>query len=186
MFTLSELIDVVFMTLGVGYIFVDMFKRQIEDYDPLHAQKFSRSDLSFACLVTAPAVILHELMHKLVALFFGLSATFHAAYGWLAFGVVMKWLNTGLVFFVPGYVSISGMTTPIESAAIAFAGPATNGILYLIASYMVKTHHKKSDHVYFWALTQRINGFLFLFNMIPFAFFDGAKVFGGLWAYFVG
>ncbi len=186
MFSLNELIDVVFMTLGVGYIFVDMFKRPIEDYDPLHSHKFSRNDLWFACLVTAPAVILHELMHKLVALYFGLSATFHAAYGWLAFGIIMKWLNTGLVFFVPGYVSISGVAGPLQSAAIAFAGPATNGILYLVASYMVKHNRKKSEHVYFWALTKSINGFLFLFNMIPFAIFDGAKVFGGLWLYFVG
>ncbi len=187
MFILQEFIDVILMTLGVGYIFMDIMRRPvIEDYDPLNPKLNKRNDLAFACLVTAPAVILHELMHKLVALAFGLEATFHAAYGWLVLGMILKAVGSGFVFFVPGYVAISGLATHLQSAFIAFAGPGTNGALYLLASFMLKQKQKSPNHVFFWALTKRINGFLFLFNMIPFAFFDGYKVFEGLYLAFFG
>ena len=143
------------MTVGVGFIFESVFTRGVRQastkYDPLDRYRqgpsvssFFSGDLGLAILVTAPAIILHELMHKLVALGFGLEATFHAAYVWLGIGVILKLLNVGFIFFVPGYVSIAGLATPLQSALIAFAGPGTNLFLYGL-SWIVTQNPKIPD-----------------------------------------
>jgi len=171
------------MTLGVGFIFMDAFKHAPQYHDPLayHKKSFAWSQLGFAVLVTAPAVIFHELAHKFFAILLGLEATFHAAYTFLGIGILMKLMNFGFVFFVPGYVSISG-ANPLQNSLIAFAGPALNGILFLAGFIVLKTrHHLSPKQHLFWALTRRINGFLFVLNMIPVPFFDGGHVVRGLY-----
>jgi Zn-dependent protease len=195
LFTLQEFIDVIIMTLGVAFIFMDRFgiTQPTANIDPIIAyyQKvkgFNWQTLKIAVVITAPAVIFHELAHKLVAIGFGLKATFHAAYFWLGFGVVMKLLNTGLIFFVPGYVSHSGGALPIQSVAIAFAGPFLNLVLWFICWFLIKFKPIKMSTrtVQIVAASRYINGFLFLFNMIPFGFFDGSHVMEGLIQYFAG
>src|SRR3989338_425388 len=154
LFTLKELFDVIMMTIGVGFIFMDRFgldtirytvKSYVEDpvayYQNALGKKvssFNWNNFGIACLITAPAVIFHELAHKLVAISYGLQATFHAAYFWLSFGVIMKLLNTGFIFFVPGYVSFSGAPTPLQSATIAFAGPFLNLVLWFSCWVILK------------------------------------------------
>jgi Zn-dependent protease len=204
LFTLKEFFDVIMMTIGVGFIFMNRFGipavRQsvtsyIEDpvayYQQALSKKISRFDwnsLWIACLITAPAVIFHELAHKLAALSYGLQATFHAAYFWLSFGIIMKLLNTGFIFFVPGYVSFSAPTSPMQSALIAFAGPFLNLVLWFtcwaILKFKMITMTTRTMHIL--AATRFINGFLFIFNMIPLGFFDGAKVLEGVVHYFSG
>ncbi len=201
-FTLQELFDILMMTLGVGFIFMDKFmiptlrhtvKSYVEDpvayYQAALSKKVRRFDLNslwIACLITAPAVIFHELAHKIVALSYGLQATFHAAYFWLSFGIIMKLLNTGFIFFVPGYVSFSGATTPLQTASIAFAGPALNLVLWYTCWFLLKfkPFHMSTKTLHILAATRYINGFLFIFNMIPLGFFDGAKVLDGVMSYF--
>lgn len=184
-FTIRELLDLVIMTGAVGYIFLDIFKMpRGEHYDPLQQSPRKWDDFIFACCITAPAIILHEMAHKFVGLFYGLQATFHAAYTWLGFGIVLKLLNTGIIFFVPGYVSLTP-GGPLPTALTAFAGPFLNLILFLAASALLKSRKKFSHKVMAGLiLTKKINLFLFFFNMVPFGFFDGAKVFGGLINYF--
>lgn len=181
-----ELIDILIMTVAVGYIFLDMFRVRAA----LPGQ-FDWKALQFACLVTAPALIAHELAHKFTALAAGLEATFHAAYTWLAIGVALKLFHAPFIFFVPGFVSIGCATLPCNPspwilALTAFAGPALNGVLYL-ASFAVLKYHKRSGRRWFafWFLTRRINGFLFLFNMLPIPGFDGFSVYSNLWNAFV-
>jgi Zn-dependent protease len=200
LFTLQELLDVLIMTAGVSFIFMDRFalthvvKEAVEDtIDPLIAYYQRRGGFDWenfwiACLITAPAVIFHELAHKLVAMSYGLQATFHAAYFWLSFGIIMKLLNTGFIFFVPGYVSFSGAPTPLESATIAFAGPFLNFVLWFSCWILLKYPLMKLSHrtMQILAATRYINGFLFVFNMIPFGFFDGAHVLEGLIRLFAG
>lgn len=181
MFALQEFIDVIFMSIGVGYIFMDIFTRPKPEFDPLSYSRWD--DLRFAVSVTAPAVIAHELAHKLVALSYGLQATFHAAYGWLGFGVLLKYLGTGFIFFVPGYVSISGIASNLQLALVAFAGPFLNLLLYLLAILVLKSE-KRPRRIYYWVLTRKINGFLFIFNMLPIFGFDGLKVYTGLFNHF--
>ena len=168
LFGLLELVDVIVMTLAVGFIFKDLFKQ------------FDRPFL-FSCLVTAPAIILHELGHKFVALGFGLEATFNAAYSWLVIGILLKLLNTGFIFFVPAYVSISGIVTPLQSALTAVAGPALNLLLFTTAYFLLKQKKLKTKTFIFLTVTKQINLFLFVFNMLPLPFFDGFKVYQGIW-----
>jgi Zn-dependent protease len=194
LFTFQELFDVVVMAVAVGYIFSGAFvlPQRIKSYeeDPVAYYQsylkrkisgFHWSSLWTSMLIAVPAVLFHELGHKLVAMYYGLSATFHAAYFWLGFGVLMKLLNTGFIFFVPAYVSHSSAALPMQNAAIAFAGPAINGILWLSCFIIMKLHLKLSTQtLQILAGTKYINGFLFIFNMIPLGFFDGAQVLEGI------
>ncbi len=204
LFTWKELFDVIMMTLGVGFIFMDSFGLQtvrhtVKSYveDPVayyqnalgkKVSNFNWNNLWLACLITAPAVIFHELAHKIAAISYGLQATFHAAYFWLSFGVIMKLLNTGFIFFVPGYVNFSGAPTPVESGIIAFAGPFLNVVLWFTCWFILKFMpiSISTRTMQILAATRFINGFLFIFNMIPLGFFDGAKVLEGVMYYFSG
>jgi len=182
-FTLAEIFDIVVMTVVVGYIFSGLFKRPVEeDYDPLKHFKagFDIKDLKFAILVTAPAIILHELGHKFVALSFGLEAVFQAAWFFLGLALILKLMNFGFIFIVPAYVSILGRATPLEFGLIAFAGPAVNLFLWLGTAIALKRNLFPTKYNAALALTSKINMFLFIFNMLPIPGFDGSKVFTGL------
>lgn len=200
MFSFTELVDVIIMTLALGFIFKDVFLPRMRnvihtrEYDPLaryrqgHGRRSSMSYLEngfvLAMIITAPAIIFHELGHKLLAIYFGANAVFNAAYFWLGLGVALKMLNFGFIFFVPAYVSISGAgITDAQFAAIAFAGPAVNLLLFAAARYVIKNKQLyKRFHKYaaIISMTAKINLFLFVFNMLPIPGFDGWKVFAGL------
>ena len=182
-FAFGEIFVMVAMTLVVGYIFSGLFKKPVqEDYDPLKQIKqgvFS-DDFKFAVIVAAPAIILHELGHKFVALSFGLEAVFQAAWFFLMLALLMKLMNFGFIFIVPAYVSIIGRATPLESSLIAFSGPAVNLILWLFALLALKKNFFPKKYNTALLLTSKINMFLFIFNMLPIPGFDGSKVFLGL------
>tara|TARA_Y100000310_G_scaffold47186_1_gene43803 strand:- start:30408 stop:30980 length:573 start_codon:yes stop_codon:yes gene_type:complete len=183
LFTLGEIFDIIIMTVVVGYIFSGLFKRPVaEDYDPLkHFRSgFDFNDLRFAIMVTAPAIIFHELGHKFVALSFGLEAVFQAAWFFLILALILKFMNFGFIFIVPAYVSIFGRATPLEFGLVAFAGPAVNLVLWLLAAVALKKNLLPSKYNPILALTSKINMFLFIFNMLPIPGFDGSKVFTGL------
>ncbi len=181
--SIRELFDIVIMTLAVGYIFIDLFRLRTRAY-------FDWRMLWFACLVTAPALILHELAHKFTAIAYGLQAAFHAAYAWLGIGVLLKLVHSPFIFFVPGYVAIQCAIppcsiAPLTSALVAFAGPAFNIILYATGWFVLKQYHIRSRKwFFFWVVTQRINLLLFILNMLPLPGFDGFKVYQGLYQAF--
>jgi hypothetical protein len=148
---------------------------------------YNSPEYRFAIIVTAPAIILHELGHKFIALSVGATANFHAAYTFLALAVILKLASSGIIFFVPAYVSWVGSVSFFGSSAIAFAGPAVNLALWLgswaILEYLPK-HHMTKRYTQLLILTKQINMFLFGFNMIPLRLgpfsFDGYQVFHGL------
>lgn len=191
---LGEIIDLVIMTIFVGYIFSDIIPIRRESYDPLvhYKRKFDIEGLKFAIMATAPAIILHELAHKFTALGFGLNAIFFAFYRnsfTLMLGIltiISKLTGFGFMFFVPGFVGISGDGTNLEFALTAFAGPFVNLVLWLGSWYLLKNKLYKKKHYLLLLLTQRINMFLFIFNMLPLPGFDGYKVFVGLVRAFIG
>ena len=193
--TFGEILDLILMTFFVGYIFSGMVPvRREEHYDPLTHYKrgFDWEGLKFAIMATAPAVILHELMHKFVALGFGLDAVFYAFYRSTftlmlgIFSIIAKITGFGFIFFVPGYVGISGNGTHLQFALTAFAGPFVNLVLWILPWYLLKYKIYKKKHYLLLVLTQRINMFLFIFNMLPIPGFDGYKVFTGLIRAFTG
>ncbi len=190
MLSLHEIIDLVIMTAALGYIFKDTFQREeYHGYDPLKALKHIThstewQDFKFAALITAPAIIFHEMSHKFVALGFGLQATFHASYQFLGLGIFLKLINFPFIFFVPGYVSHSGAATYLQSAMISGAGPFMNLALWLgcyglLQSKLFTKKYKKWHNAIF--LSSKINQFLFVFNMLPIPGFDGAQFYISLY-----
>lgn len=185
--TIREILDIILMTAVIGYVFMDVFKphRKVQDVLDRYMKKSRMLDWHtfwFAAMVTAPAIILHELGHKITALSFGLNAEFHAAYMWLGIAIILKIINFPLIFFVPAFVEISGNATQAQQAITAFAGPAVNLVIFLIALVILKTSkHLSMKNMQFWQLTKSISLFLFIFNMIPIPGFDGYTVFRNLW-----
>src|SRR5262249_13779016 len=101
--------------------------------------------------------------------------TFHAFYLWLGIGIVLKLISFPFLFVVPAYVSING-PHGVGAAAVAFAGPAVNGILWLGSWLALQfgQYSKTTEAVLYY--TQTINMFLFIFNLIPIPGFDGYNV----------
>jgi Zn-dependent protease len=188
--TIPEILDMILMIAVIGFVFMNLFKHpvktkygdELNKYLSSSRFGFSWHDFLFAALVTAPAILLHELGHKITALSFGLTATFHAAYIWLLIAVVLRLINFPFIFFVPAYVSIFGPATTSQSTIVAFAGPGVNLILFLAGLIVLKSYKNlRANSFQFWTLTRNINLFLFIFNMIPIPGFDGFTVFTGLW-----
>jgi len=189
--TPKEIFDVVVMTVAVGYIFMHFLRKPVHHPDYyLKGKGFDWDTFKIACWVTAPALILHELAHKFVALSFGFNAIFHAAYAFLALGVILRLAGSSFIFFVPAYVAIGCRTAAcsipyLQSALIAAAGPFTNLALFMGAHYTLKYKKKmKNQTRTILHMTKIINLFLFIFNMLPFYIFDGYKVFSGLFHHF--
>ncbi len=181
-----ELIRLVIMTLAIGYIlsgFIQMPRPR--NYIPgLIKKGLDWGDIKFAMYATAPAVVLHELAHKFTALAMGVSAEFFASYFGLGVGIFLRFINSPFLVFVPGYVSISTINT-FQSGIIAFAGPFTNLLIFLFATLFLNYKKKMSRNTaILMHITKKINLFLFLFNMIPFGPFDGAKVFSAIGSLF--
>ena len=189
-----ELVDVLIIIGALGFIFHDIFR--VQETNPvaryLHNHKkrwFPWHDFWFACSVVAPAILLHELGHKITAVYFGLNATFHAAYTWLVLGIILKLVNFPFIFFVPAFVEITGSATALQHALISFAGPGINLVLWL-GSWLVMKNARffklNPQGRYYFALTSRINMFLFIFNMLPIPMFDGFSVYANLLKAFTG
>jgi len=184
--TFPEIIDLVIMIGVVGFIFKDVLRTKVSvgEYDPLKdfkkKTKFFSEGFKNAIIVTAPAIVLHELGHKISAISFGLEATFHASYMWLGIGALLKVIGAPFLFFVPGFVSYTGAgVEPLARALIAFSGPGVNLLLFLFAMTAIKQGWFRK-YLPLLVLTKQINLFLFIFNMLPFGFFDGAQVFRSL------
>ncbi|HLD05873.1 MAG TPA: M50 family metallopeptidase [Candidatus Nanoarchaeia archaeon] len=188
MFTFMEIIDAAIMSAAMGYIFMDAFPQHPRRVTSTYFQQFQGfrwPDFWFACAVTAPSIILHEMGHKFVAMAYGLNATFHAAYSWLMLGIGLKLLNTGLIFFIPGYVSIGPIGSSLQMALIALAGPIWHLLLWG-GSKLVLNSGKKIPHnaKFFLMLLGHINGFLLIFNLLPIPGFDGFSVYLNLYRAF--
>lgn len=184
--TLMELFRLVVMTLALGYIFSAFMPQQLFGkrglYHLLNAQKsgFDLDALKYAAIITAPAVALHELGHKFIAMAFGLSAEFFVSYWGLGLGMFLKMVGAPFIIFIPGYVTIPYDTHVLVSGIVAFAGPFMNVVIWIAAGIYLKYFKLNHKQMILAVLTKKINMFLFIFNMIPFGLFDGAKVFRAL------
>jgi len=179
-FTLIELLYLLVLVASIGYIFMSYVK------DPFSRSSvgFNWSDFKFALLVAAPGILLHELFHKFTAIFFGLSANFYIFWAGLGIAVFLKLISSPFLLVAPGYVAISGTSTPIQSALISFSGPLANILLWTIATLILNNAKKLTrTQATFLYMTKRINMILFIFNMIPIPPLDGFKVVSGLFTY---
>ena len=112
---------------------------------------------------------------------FGYEATFQLFPLGLALGIFLKLIGSPFLIIAPGYVSIgtAAFANPLAYRLIAFAGPAVNLILWMGSLFLLKTQKLSGRNHAILSITKLLNMLLFLFNMIPFGPFDGAKVFFG-------
>jgi len=206
-FTIREIIDILVMTFVIGFIFKDFLSARrvfsnpysVNDINNLTIGNINKNvfwkDMGVAIAIAAPAIILHEFGHKFVAMFFGFSATFNAAYNWLIIALILKLMNFGFIFLVPAYVSsrcipgglfCQGQNFFLARSAISIAGPLMNFILWISAFLIVKKNilpKKYKKYEPFVILSAKINFFLMLFNMIPIPGFDGYHFFTSIFSY---
>lgn len=193
----QEIFDILIMVVAAGFIFMHLYKKPLgqtssEDYDPLK-KYVTRTDFwdefKVAAIIAGPAIVLHELSHKFTAVSFGLPATLHAPYWFLAIAIILVLVKFPVIFFVGGYVEhVSG--TPFQNAMISVAGPLVNLILWLGALYVLKSKSFKkklsTKTRSILNMTATINMFLFIFNMLPIPGFDGFGFFYNLGKIFFG
>ncbi|MBN88476.1 hypothetical protein CMO95_02685 [Candidatus Woesearchaeota archaeon] len=171
----NEIVDVLILTFALGYIFSDMIRKP-KNFDFLGSDF---NDFKYAALIVTPAVLLHELAHKGVGIYFGYDSILKISLFGLGLGVILKYFNSPIIFFVPAYVISSGaFGNPENFALLALAGPAANFLLYWISDWLlISRKYPKYNHAFI--VSKKINLILMAFNMIPFGFFDGAKVLAG-------
>lgn len=144
--------------------------------------------MGFFVVTVGSGFILHEMAHKLVAIYYGAYARFRM---WPA-GILLMFgsaLFLGLIFAAPGAVYIySHNITRRQNGVISVAGPITN--LALFAIFMLlgvfAPVHFSSMLVFnsnIWVFGAYLNALLAFFNMIPIPPLDGSKVIG--WNFFV-
>jgi Zn-dependent protease len=131
--------------------------------------------LIIAFFTAGVGFLFHELMHKYVALGYGLRAEFRAFYGWLWLAVLFSLF--GFILAAPGAVFISGYgLTRERNGKISLAGPVTNIVLALIFLGLLLAFGGEGISGAFFSFGLTINSLLAAFNMIPVMPFDGAKI----------
>jgi len=182
LFTLTEVIHIVLTVLALGYIFSGWIRKPKHPLEMMGESRFfDWENVKFAAMVAAPAVVLHELGHKFVAVAYGYSAHYVMSTFGMAIGVVLRLVNAPFLFFLPGYVTVPGVTDPVTLATIAFAGPLVNLILFG-ASWALLNSNKYHKYNHMFYISKQINLLLFVFNMLPLWGLDGSKVYRGLFA----
>ncbi len=179
--SIIEVFYLVILTFILGYIFSGFIKKPKTEVDVIdYDRHFNWEDIKYAIIVAAPAVILHELAHKFVAMLFGLDAVLRIFWEGLGLAIFLKIISSPFLIVAPAYVSISGDGTAFQEMLTSFAGPLMNLILFLAAYIILNMARLTKNQATILYLTKQINLFLFIFNMVPIPPLDGSKVFYNL------
>jgi len=171
-----ELLQMAITCLGIGYIFMDFFKKPSTEM--YYYSRAGRREFLLATIAAIPSIVFHELGHKFTAIFFGGIASYHL-HPFLFLGVLLKAIGFPFIFIVPAYVNISGLVS-WQYTLIALAGPLVNLAVWGISKLVTRYEWAKGEKYLFFLVLGRINKWLFIFNMLPFPGTDGYKVLMGL------
>jgi len=150
------------------------FSFALAPYPPLANLSYVLSNLPLSFFAIITAFFCHEIAHKYMGQKFGYWSEFRMYSQGLLLALFLG-IFTGFIFAAPGAVQIRGMPNKEEMGKIALAGPLTNIILssLFITLWIVETGLIAQISFFIGY----INAFLALFNLIPFGFFDGKKIF---------
>lgn len=181
---IKEIVYLTIMSLVIGFIFSSYIRKPRPGLQRFRKRKFfDWEDFKFALIITAPAIVLHELGHKFTAIALGFTASFEIFWSGLGLGILLKLLNSPFLILAPGYVSIPQNVPSVTMGIIALAGPLVNLILFLITRYIL--NHAMGltrNQAVILHLTKQINLLLFIFNMLPIPPLDGSKIIYGLFS----
>jgi len=168
-FTVMEIRDLIISAFVLGLIFA--------------VRNWSLNNWLFATAVAAPALIFHEIAHKIMAQRYELAASYIMWPTGIAISLLLTIFSNGaLIFAALGAVVISstfhtrlgyrfiGLTSG-QLGKIALAGPMTNIVLAIIFYVL------RPINTYFFDLGITINLIVAIFNCFPVPPLDGAKIF---------
>jgi len=162
----TELVDLIKAWVAISLAFAIILGGSI----------FSLSFITFfmiASLSVGVGFIAHELSHKIVAQKYGCHAEFRAWDRMLILAIIMSFL--GFIIAAPGAVMISGPVGRRRNGRISAAGAIANLVIAaLFLSLLLAEVNGILLQISRYGFI--INTWLALFNMIPFAMFDGKKV----------
>jgi len=119
--------------------------------------------------------MLHELAHKVTAVYYGLTARFILWVQGLFVTLISMMFGFGLI--APGFVSTEGSATNRQRGIISLAGPVTNITISILLIMMANTIISSSYCVLFARILVSYNLYLALFNLFPFGILDGKKIY---------
>ncbi len=119
--------------------------------------------------------VLHELAHKYVAIHYGATSYYRASSVGLFAALLLAFLTNGsIVFAAPGAVYFHGHLNNKQVGKVKLAGPMANLILAIVFGALALGVPGLKE----LALTGvYVNTFIGAFNMLPFGFLDGAKIY---------
>lgn len=117
--------------------------------------------------------LLHEFGHKFTAQRMGMWSEYRMFPNGLLITIVMSFF--GFLFAAPGVVYIRGYVTEEQDGKISIAGPMVN-IVLAIAGLGLACAFDGNPMVVFFYLMFTLNASLALFNLLPIAILDGAKI----------
>ncbi len=181
--TFKEIFYMVVITVVLAYIFMSFIRPKNTEFFTYKKRGFDWDSFKFSAMVAAPGVILHELGHKFMGLYFGYNASFEIFWFGLFLGVFLKIIGSPFLIIAPGYVTLPGIANPLHLSLTAFAGPFINLVLWIGSLAILNRAKLTRKQAEFFYLTKHINMILFIFNMIPFPPLDGSKVLTGLFSF---
>ncbi len=160
MFDQKELFDIFISTLVLSFVF----------YYYLHTYSFIA-----VLFIVFSSFVLHEIGHKIAAIYFGCESRYEVSYLFLFLSFVIAYLtNWKVIFAAPGYVvSYKSEITKREEALISLAGPMMNVLVAFVCLYLLQT----TPYISFLTHLGLFNCFVAFFNMLPFFVLDGKKVY---------
>ncbi len=131
--------------------------------------------IAFFLATIGTGFILHEMAHKVAAIFFGAQAEFRM---WTQGLFLMLFMSLmGFVFAAPGAVYIySPYLTRKENGIISIAGPLTNlalALAFIALAYLSPVEVLGQNA---WMFGAYINILIGFFNMLPMFPLDGSKI----------
>ena len=119
------------------------------------------------------AFLVHELAHKFLAQYYGSWAEFRASMWGLVVTAISALPMMPFKFIAPGAVMI-GLSDRNKFGRVALVGPLTN--LAMGFSFLLLSVFFNSFSPYF-VVGASFNGWIALFNLMPFGVLDGQKIF---------
>src|SRR5918997_3983104 len=119
------------------------------------------------------AFLVHELAHKFLAQYYGSWAEFRAQMAGLIITAISALPIMPFKFIAPGAVMV-GLSDRNRFGRVAFIGPLTNlvmGFAFLALSYYYYPYYP------YLAAGASFNGWIAIYNLIPFGLLDGQKIF---------